>query len=89
MKLKLKAGTTSTPLPSPNPLAMLPNQPAQDTEATGRYSNTFAGLRYGRGNTLLPVPCIADSQCVHTRHVGLERRSGRCLYCSTTSGHVL
>lgn len=88
MKLKLMAGTTSSPLPSPHPLVMPPTGLHEDTEATGRYNNTLVVLRYDQGNTLLLFPCIADSQRVQTRHKGLERSLGGCFCCSTSSGHV-
>ena len=85
----LKAVTTSPPLPSP--LVQSTNPPislAEDTEATGRCSTTFAGLRYGRRNILLRLPCIADSQRIHTKHVRLERRPEASCYCWTCSVHV-
>jgi len=88
MKLKLMAGTTSSPLPSLHPLVMPPTGLHEDMEATGWYNNTLMVLRYDQGNTLMVFPCIADSQRVHTRHVGQERSPGACFGCSTSSGHV-
>jgi hypothetical protein len=88
MKPTLKAGTTSPPPPSPHLLVIPLNQPIEDTEGTGECSNTFAAPRYDRGNIILWLPCIADSQRVHTRLVGLERRSARSCNCLKSSGHV-